>query len=185
MIIGYKGTYNFTCINHKFEIGETYELPNIPIMCHYGFHYCTNPINVLTYYSIVPEFKLLEIEDLGDSYSRYNKSVTNKLRVIREVPKEECEKLFNQKFEFSENEVKFIEPDGFWQKYQFDKNRNRIYVEDSSGRWSKRKFDENNNMIYEECSSGFRSKFEYDNKGRFTNKTTEYLNSDGTVMSVK
>jgi hypothetical protein len=185
MIIGYKGTYNFTCINHKFEIGETYELPGIPIMCHYGFHYCTNAINVLTYYPIMPDFKLLEIEDLGESYSRWNKSVTNKLRVIREVPIEECEKIFNKQIEIFENEVKITDPDGHWEKHQFDKQRNRIYFESSTGRWVKRKFNENNDMTYEECSSGFRTTMEYCSSGCLTSKTTEYLNSDGTVMSVR
>lgn len=185
MIIGYKGTYNYTCRDHKFEIGQTYELPNKPIMCHYGFHYCKFPIEVLTYYPIKPGFKLIEIEDLGENYSNYNKSVTNKLRVIREVPKEECEKFFNQKFELTEDDVTFINPDGFWEKYQFDKQGNRIYVTDSTGRWTKREFDQNNNMIYEEESSGFRSTFEYNEKGIVTNRRTEYFTSDNKLVPVR
>jgi hypothetical protein len=60
MKTGFKATYDFMCKSHKFEIGQTYELPNQPIPCKYGFHYCQNPKDVLEYYSIKHNFRLLE-----------------------------------------------------------------------------------------------------------------------------
>jgi hypothetical protein len=66
MKTGYKATYNFACRDHKFEIGQTYELLGTPIPCQYGFHYCVNPKDVLDYYPMKNCFRLLEIEDLGD-----------------------------------------------------------------------------------------------------------------------
>jgi hypothetical protein len=94
MKTGFKATHDFVCIDHKFEIGQTYELKGKPIPCHYGFHYCVNPKDVLEYYPIQHNFRLLEIEDLGDSITDDNKSVTNKIRIVREIPKEEYYQLF-------------------------------------------------------------------------------------------
>lgn len=132
MIIGYKGTYNFTCLNHKYEIGQSYELPYYPIPRQYGFHYCKNPKHVLGYYHITPDFKLIEIEDLiKDTKTEYDKRVTNKLRVIREVPIEECCILFNQQIEIDGNQVKITRPNGSWNKCEYHNNV-LISYEDSS-----------------------------------------------------
>jgi hypothetical protein len=150
MKTGFKATYNFVCRDHKFEIGQTYELPGNPIPCEYGFHYCQDPINVLGYYPIKHSFRLLEIEDLGESITEGNKSVTNKIRIIREIPKEEYYQLFG----VINNELIIIAEDCTY-KRTFDENNNIIRFEDSSGYWEKIEYDENNNEIYSERSNGY------------------------------
>ena len=171
MKTGFKATYDFICLNHKFEIGKTYELPRTPVMCKYGFHYCKNPINVLNHYSIQHNFKLLEIEDLGECIHSCDKSVTNKLRVIREIPKEEYYQLFGivnneltikrsysfhmkHKYDQNNNLILYKNSNDYSVKYDYDQNNNLIFIEDSNGWWEKRKYDQNNNLIFIEDSNG-------------------------------
>jgi hypothetical protein len=162
MKTGLKATYDFSCRNHKFEIGKTYELSGTPIPCKYGFHYCKNPIDVLGYYPIKHTFRLLEIEDLGISITKYDKSVTNKLRVIREIPKEEYYQLFG----IINNQLTTNYEAGYWTKQTFDENNNRIRYEDSFGDWTKYEFNENNNETYCESANGLWSKYEYDQNNK-------------------
>ena len=158
MKTGYKATYDFTCLDHKFEIGQTYELEGTPIPCEYGFHYCVNSKDVLKYYMIQRNFRLLEVEDLGESIVKEDKTVTNKLRVVREVPKEEYYPLFG----IINNELTITNESGNCEKRKFDERNNCIYLEYSSGFWKRRKFDQNNNCIYVECSNGYWQKNTYD-----------------------
>jgi hypothetical protein len=165
MKTGFKATYDFMCRGHKFEIGKTYELPGIPIPCQYGFHYCANPKDVLGYYLIRHNFRLLEIEDIGNSVTEGDKSVTNKIRIIREIPKEEYYPLF----EIINNELKITGKDNTWTKYKFDENNNRVYFEISDGYCEKRSFDERNNQIYYEDSFGYWRKYSYDENDNIIN----------------
>jgi hypothetical protein len=179
MKTGYKATYDYICINHKFEIGHSYELSHKPIPCQYGFHYCVNPKDVLHYYPIQHKFRLLEIEDLGESITEGDKSVTNKIRIIREVPKEEYYPLFGivnnklkfvnifgclEKREFDErnNCIYYEKSNGDWQKYTYDERNNKIRYEESGGYWVKHEYDERNNQIYYEDSNGYWDKYTYD-----------------------
>jgi hypothetical protein len=159
MKTGFKATYDFMCIDHKFEIGQTYELPGTPIPCNYGFHYCIKPIDVIGYYPIKHNFRLLEIEDLGESITEGNKTVTNKIRIVREVPKEEYYSLFG----IVNNQLTTTDEFGYWAKRTFDERNNRIRYEDSDNYWMKYEYDENNNEIYFENSNGYWQKFDENN----------------------
>ena len=129
MKTGFKATYDFMCRDHKFEIGQTYELPGTPILCKYGFHYCVNSKDVLEHYPIRHNFRLLEIEDLGECIHSDDKSVTNKIRIVREIPKEEYYSLFN----VVNNELTIINKYGSWERRTFDKNNNEIFYQTSFG----------------------------------------------------
>jgi hypothetical protein len=163
---GFKATYNFICLNHKFEIGKTYELPRTPIPCEYGFHYCVKPIDVLEYYPIQHDFRLLEIEDLGESIVKEDKTVTNKIRIIREIPKEEYYQLFG----IINNELKYFTRFGNWINQKFDERNNPIYYEYLTGYWTKREYDERNNLIHSEDSFGYWEKHEYDENNNLLTK---------------
>jgi hypothetical protein len=140
MKIGYKATYNYICRGCIFEIGKTRELKGTPIPCKYGFHYCVKPKDVLNYYPIRNCFRLLEIEDLGDSIVKNDKTATNKIRIIREISKEEYYQLFG----IVNNELTFVDEFDGWVKYEFDERNNQIYCETSNGLWEKRTYDEYN-----------------------------------------
>ena len=48
---GYKGfNKNFTCLDKKYEVGETYTEDKIEL-CESGMHFCENPIDCLEYYN--------------------------------------------------------------------------------------------------------------------------------------
>jgi len=183
MKTGYKGTYDFVCRGHKFEIGQIYELPRKPILCEYGFHYCINPIDVYCYYPIKHNFRLLEIEDLGESVTEGNKTATNKIRIIREIPKEEYYQLFGivnneltipnkfntwEKHGFNErnNRIRYEDSSGYWEKYEYDERNNIIRYQNSSGYWEKREYDERNNQIYRENTNGYYVKRTYDENNK-------------------
>ena len=194
MKLGYKATYNLTCLDHKFEIGKTYELPKKPILCQYGFHYCVKPKDVLNYYSIQHDFRLLEVEDLSENtVTKYDKSVTDKIRIIKEIPKEEYYSLFRivdnvlnivcldgycQTYKYDErnNQIYYETSDGFWKKCEYDERNNLIRFENSTGYWEKFEFDQNNNQIYNENSTGRWRKYEFDERNNCVSykKSNEY-----------
>jgi hypothetical protein len=176
MKTGYKGTYNFTCLGHKFEIGQTYQLLCKPILCSYGFHYCVNPIDVLYHYDIRHNFKLLEIEDLSNNtVGRDKKFATDKIRIIREVPKEEYYQLFG----IVNNELKIIDENGNFNIRKFDERNNEIHYESSTGYSCNHIYDDRNNEIHFETfdhgNPVYSSKSEYNDQ----NKQTYFENSNG------
>jgi len=174
MKIGFKATRDFYCRDHKFEIGKTYELPGTPIPCEYGFHYCVKPIDVLGYYPIQNDFHLLEIEDIGISIYHEDKIATNKLRVVREIPKEEYYELFGM----INNELTINGLNGIWVKHKYDQNNNLIYLENSYGAWLKYEYDERNNLTYIEDSSGYHSIRTYDQNNNVTSYFSYHKQKD-------
>lgn len=152
MKIGYKGTYNYICRSIKYNIGEIYSIDSPPILCSKGFHYCKKAEYVLNYYIIKSGFKLLEIEDLGDTIESIDKSVSNKIRIIREISdKEELLKLFSLELEFDNNGnlLYYKNKYNFWVKKSFDELNRLIYHENSYGYWFKIHYNDDNSYVYE------------------------------------
>jgi hypothetical protein len=102
MIKGYKASYNGKCLDQLYEVGQTYTLKNKPRLCNYGFHFCKKADDVLKYYNIIDSnFVLFEVEAIGDVENEFDKSCTNKIKIVRIVPKEEYNEIFkDNKFEF-------------------------------------------------------------------------------------
>ena len=165
---GYKATYDFKCKNLTYEINNTYTLEGELILCEQGLHFCKNPDDLLDYYPYKSNLKILEIEVLGDVIDEGDKSVTNKLKVLREIPFVEWNDIFSE-HSFTKKdkglEIKRNISDDYWWKYSYDENCNLIYSEDSYDYWWKYSYDENDNLIYSESSTGFWHKYSYDNKG--------------------
>ena len=139
---GYKATYDFKCKNLTFEIGKIYIFEGDLILCKQGFHFCKNPDDLLFYYPYKKELKILEIEVLGDVIDEGNKSVTNKLKVIREIPFNDWNDLFNLHSFTKKNdglEIKIRFSNGYWYKLIYDENNNLIYYKSSNGYWRKYK----------------------------------------------
>ena len=164
--IGYKATYNFRCQELTYEIGKTYKIDNISI-CTYGFHYCKNIEDVLEYYDITPDLKIIEIEDIGTKYcEKLNKICTNGIKVLREVPMEE-HKLF--KFD-NKNRLIYYKDEDYIFKHQYDDNDNIVCINtfDSKGNTVKTQeyqYDQNNNMICKvthACHNIYEDRKEYD-----------------------
>ena len=189
---GYKISVNGYCSGFKYEIGKTYTLKKGKLeLCNNGFHFCKNFDDVFEWYDYNKDnTTIFEVEALGKIIEDNDKCVTDKIKILRIIPKREYNKLFKRhKFDKNNNLIKIIKweydknnnlicektSDGFWIKWKYDKNNNKIYEEDSKGFWKKWEYDENNNLIYIKYSDGFWQKWEYDKN----NNLIHYKNSNG------
>lgn len=93
--IGYKGfDKDLKCRNHQFTLGEIAEKPekeSIKICSEDGFHYCNKLSDVFDHYSNTKGNRFCEVEILGNFKDDGDKSITTKLRVIRELSSDEIE----------------------------------------------------------------------------------------------
>ena len=140
IIKGYKASYDGVCRGKKYTVGETYTLFRRPRLCKCGFHYCLKPNQVFEYYPYdTTNFVLFEVEALGMNVAIDNKSVTNKIRIVREVPRTEYKNLFNgvnYTFDDLGRLVKRVFNDGECVLIQYDDQNRKIRMERSeSGYW--------------------------------------------------
>ena len=84
-IHGYKGfESNMTCRSFRYEVGKTYEMNGKIEPCERGFHFCQKMADVFNYYD-GESCRYAEVEALGKVADDGSKSVTNKLRIVREL----------------------------------------------------------------------------------------------------
>lgn len=93
---GYK-VFNpdWTCRGYQFEVGKTYKHDGELNICHSGFHFCSKPADCFNYYKFDPDNKVAEVEALGKVESGGDKSVTDEIRIVREIPWCELLELVN------------------------------------------------------------------------------------------
>jgi hypothetical protein len=92
---GYKGfNENLQCRGKQYKVGETYEMSASPSVCNRGFHFCEIIFDVHGYYRL-GDSRVCEIEALGEIAKKGDKSVTNKIKIIRELSREEIRTLAN------------------------------------------------------------------------------------------
>ena len=93
---GYKVTKpDSTCRGFKFEVGREYEISGKLKMCKNGFHFCEKSQHCFNYYDFTPNNKVFEVEAIGDIENGNDKSVTSKIKIIRELNWEEVLKVSN------------------------------------------------------------------------------------------
>ena len=85
-IKGYKGfDKDLKCKNFQFKIGETYQADRVKI-CEYGFHFCENGLDVISYYE--PSSSIYcEVEGDGkiEKHDNDSKVACSKLHVKAEI----------------------------------------------------------------------------------------------------
>jgi len=95
---GYK-VFNsdWTCRGFRFEVGQTYSLPDgqRPVPCEQGFHFCEIAVDCFNYYSFDPSNKVAIVEAIGDVVVDADKSCTNVINVVEEVSWEKLLTLVN------------------------------------------------------------------------------------------
>ena len=93
---GYK-VFNpdWTCRGFKYTVGETFEEEIKPSVCNSGFHFCEKAIDCFNYYTFNPENKVAEVLALGDIVTKGDKSCTNKIQIVREIPWAELLEIVN------------------------------------------------------------------------------------------
>ena len=95
-IRGYKVfNHDWTCRGFQYKVGETYEHKGNISICERGFHFCRDIAKCFNYYDFNPNNKVAEIEALGNVESDDDKSVTDKIKIVREISWEEMLRLAN------------------------------------------------------------------------------------------
>ena len=90
---GYKGfDKDLKCRGFQFEVGQTFEISEDPVICQKGFHFCEKLNDVNEYYRMSAS-RVCEVEALGSIVKDGNKCATNKIKVVRELTREELESL--------------------------------------------------------------------------------------------
>lgn len=93
--IAYKGfDKDLKCRNHQYVIGEIAEKPekeSVKICSEDGFHYCDKLNDVFDHYSNTKGNRFCEVEILGNFKDDGSKSITTKLKVVRELSSDEVE----------------------------------------------------------------------------------------------
>lgn len=93
---GYK-VFNpdWTCIGFQYEVGKTFEHDGNIELCGSGFHFCQKASDCFNYYDFNSNNKVAEVEALDLVETEGNKSVTNKIHIIREIPWKELLTIVN------------------------------------------------------------------------------------------
>lgn len=79
---------DLTCRGYKFKVGKTFETGKI-VMCSEGFHFCENPFDVYNYYPKSSDTVVCEVEAIGEVLKEGDKSVTNKLKIVKQLSEKE------------------------------------------------------------------------------------------------
>ena len=89
MVHGYKGfESDMICQGFQYEVGQTYEHDGNIGLCESGFHFCRKMADVLNYYN-GHNCRYAVVEAIGEVINGKDKSVTDRLHIVRELTQEE------------------------------------------------------------------------------------------------
>ena len=93
---GYK-VFNsdWTCRGFQYEVGKIFTHEGQIELCGKGFHFCQKASDCFNYYSFDSNNKVAEVEALDLVETKNDKSVTNKIHIIREISWQELLTLVN------------------------------------------------------------------------------------------
>ena len=82
----YKGfDKDLKCRGFQYEVGKTYTHEGEVKVCSSGFHACTNPIDVWSYYGPDSRFAIVEAEGAIDTHDEDSKIAAAILTVVKEI----------------------------------------------------------------------------------------------------
>ena len=93
---GYK-VFNpdWTCRGFQYKIGETFTQQDKMEICESGFHFCRKINDCFNYYPFDSDNKVAEIEALGAISTHDDESVTDVIKIVREISWSEVLELSN------------------------------------------------------------------------------------------
>ncbi len=93
---GYK-VFNedWTCRGFQYEVGKEYVHRGNIELCGSGFHFCRQAADCFKYYTFDSKNKVAEVEAIGLVESDGDKSVTDKIKIIKELTWHEVLELVN------------------------------------------------------------------------------------------
>ena len=88
VVKGYK-VFNpdWTCRGFQYQAGKCYEIPEKPVVCEKGFHFCEKLVDCYEYYDFDENNKVAEVTAYGDiDIDEYEKKYcTNKIKIEKEL----------------------------------------------------------------------------------------------------
>ena len=95
-MIGYKAfNQDLICRGFQYEIGKTYNIEGLPILCQKGFHFCENIADTYHYYPMSDNTRICKVEAIGEIVTEDNiKYCTNKIKILEEITND-CERKGN------------------------------------------------------------------------------------------
>ena len=95
-MIGYKAfNQDLTCRGFQYEIGKTYSIEGLPILCEKGFHFCNNIKDTYRYYPMRESIRICKVEAIGEVVTDDNvKYCTNKIKILEEII-DDCKRKCN------------------------------------------------------------------------------------------
>lgn len=95
-MIGYKAfNQDLTCRGFQYEIGKTYSIEGLPILCQKGFHFCNNIKDTYRYYPMRESIRICKVEAIEDVVTDDNvKYCTNKIKILEEII-DDCKRKCN------------------------------------------------------------------------------------------
>lgn len=96
-IKGYKGfDKDLKCRNFQYEVGKEYKHNGNIELCSEGFHFCKRLMDIYGYYNLKDEeIRVCEILASGNIIEGDDKCVTDTIKIVRELSKEEIEEMKN------------------------------------------------------------------------------------------
>lgn len=96
MVKGYK-VFNsdWTCKDKQYTCPGKFEEEGEIGVCSHGMHFCENAADCFDYYSFSSNNKVAEVIAYGEVKTEGNKSCTDKLEIVREIPWEEVLRIVN------------------------------------------------------------------------------------------
>ena len=86
---------DWTCNGFQYEVGKTFEMKESPKLCNIGFHFCKAAVDCFNYYGFNSDNKVAEIIAHGEIAMGDDKSCTNKIEIVREIPWSEVLEIVN------------------------------------------------------------------------------------------
>lgn len=78
---------DWTCRGFQYQVGKYYEIPEKPVVCKRGFHFCKNLLDCYEHYRFDENNKVAEVTAYGDiDIDEYEKKYcTNKIKIEKEL----------------------------------------------------------------------------------------------------
>ena len=87
---------DWTCRNFQYEVGKTFKHKGNIRLCDEGFHFCKKASDCFNYYSFNSNNKVAEVEAIGLTEGKGDKSVTDEIKIIREIEWQELLTIVNE-----------------------------------------------------------------------------------------
>ena len=86
---------DWTCRNKQYTCPGKFEEDVTPMMCNTGMHFCRRAADCFNYYKFNHENHVAEVIAYGDIAEDGDKTCTNKLEIVREIPWTEVLEIVN------------------------------------------------------------------------------------------